>query len=407
MKVNTMRTLDRLVGTPLCFILSCICKVVRPFQRRPQAGDKVERLLMVKLAEMGNTVLFYPALEKARETWPDVEFYFLVFEENVSAVNLLGVVPAENIFTIRSSNLVVFLCDTLSCVWRLRKLRLSAAIDLEFFSRATGILAAVVGARAIVGYERQTMEGLYKGSMLTHPVQYNCHMHTASSFVTLVEALGEDVSDVPLVKTPIVSEDSLPFPEFIPTVAEKEAILERMTTANAAYTADSCLIILNVNSSELMPLRRWALDRYGALAKELLKRPKSLIVLTGIESERPESERMVEQLGKENCVNLVGRTSLRELVVLYTFCRLMVTNDSGPSHFANLTELPTITLFGPESPILYRPLGKNKRGISANLACSPCVSAYNHRKSNCNNNVCMQAVTVDQVLSVCNELLEA
>jgi hypothetical protein len=61
-------------------------------------------------------------------------------------------------------------------------------------------------------------------------------------------------------------------------------------------------------------------------------------------------------------------------------------------------------LFGPETPDLYRPLG-NSKVIYAGLACSPCVSATNHRKSACIDNVCMRAISVEQVLRAVNQVL--
>jgi ADP-heptose:LPS heptosyltransferase len=95
-------------------------------------------------------------------------------------------------------------------------------------------------------------------------------------------------------------------------------------------------------------------------------------------------------------VNFAGRCPLLDLVVLYSIAEVMVTNDSGPAHFASVTKLPTIVLFGPETPALYRSLG-NSEPISAGLACSPCVTAANHRKSPCRNPVCMQSISPDRV----------
>jgi len=75
----------------------------------------------------------------------------------------------------------------------------------------------------------------------------------------------------------------------------------------------------------------------------------------------------------------------------------MVTNDSGPGHFSSVTNLRTVVLFGPETPALYGSLGKSIP-ITAQLACSPCVSAANHRKTPCSDNACMRAITVEQVM---------
>ena len=76
----------------------------------------------------------------------------------------------------------------------------------------------------------------------------------------------------------------------------------------------------------------------------------------------------------------------------------MVTNDSGPAHFASLLQLRTVVLFGPETPRLYSPIGNKHKILYANFACSPCVSVYNGKKSPCNDNRCLKAITVDEVL---------
>ena len=75
----------------------------------------------------------------------------------------------------------------------------------------------------------------------------------------------------------------------------------------------------------------------------------------------------------------------------------MVSNDSGPPHFASVTGLHSFVLFGPETPALYGALGGRSTPIYLGLACSPCVSAANHRKTPCKDNVCLQRITPEQV----------
>jgi ADP-heptose:LPS heptosyltransferase len=84
----------------------------------------------------------------------------------------------------------------------------------------------------------------------------------------------------------------------------------------------------------------------------------------------------------------------------------MVSNDSGPPHFAAVTDMPTIVLFGPETPALYGPLGR-MTAITAGLACSPCVSAANHRRTACTDPVCMAAIAPERVLVTVAEILDA
>ena len=146
-------------------------------------------------------------------------------------------------------------------------------------------------------------------------------------------------------------------------------------------------------------------DRYEELARRILAENEHLLVLlTGAPTEREEAEAMCNRVGSRRCINFAGATTLAQLPALYTLAELMVTNDSGPGHFSSITRMPTFVLFGPETPALYGSLGK-ATPIFAGLACSPCVSAANHRKTPCTDNKCLQAISVEQVFTLLRPLL--
>jgi len=114
---------------------------------------------------------------------------------------------------------------------------------------------------------------------------------------------------------------------------------------------------------------------------------------------------LVRQVASDRCFSLAGKTTLRQLLVLYTLSEVLVTNDSGPAHFATLTPVRVVTLFGPETPALFAARTPRNTVLWAGIVCSPCVNAYNNRQSPCLNNLCMQAITVDQVFAeVCRAL---
>ena len=106
------------------------------------------------------------------------------------------------------------------------------------------------------------------------------------------------------------------------------------------------------------------------------------------------------QVGSPRCFSLAGKTTLPQLLVLYALSELLITNDSGPAHFASMTPITVITLFGPETPLLFRALTPRAIPIWMQLPCSPCVNAYNNRQSPCRDNICMKSITVDHVFTV-------
>src|SRR5262249_13569114 len=136
------------------------------------------------------------------------------------------------------------------------------------------------------------------------------------------------------------------------------------------------------NASDLMPLRRWPGDRYVELAHQLLARyPESVVAFTGSPSEAPAIEGLVQAVDSERCINMGGKTSLRQLLVLYSMAEVLVTNDSGPAHFASLTPVDVVVLFGPETPRLFAAASPRTHPLWAGIACSPCINAFNNRNS--------------------------
>jgi ADP-heptose:LPS heptosyltransferase len=97
---------------------------------------------------------------------------------------------------------------------------------------------------------------------------------------------------------------------------------------------------------------------------------------------------------------MAGKTTLRELLVLYCLADMLVTNDSGPAHFAALTPIQVVTLFGPETPARFASRSPRSHVIWKDIHCSPCVDAYNNRLSTCRDNRCMQQIAADEVFDV-------
>jgi ADP-heptose:LPS heptosyltransferase len=188
-------------------------------------------------------------------------------------------------------------------------------------------------------------------------------------------------------------------------VGEAATGKQRLETARPGRAPHSPLVILNANASDLIPQRRWPIERYAALARMLIDEMNAAIVLTGTKPEFGRIEALRRQIGPGPVANLAGQTSVAELIGLYSFASLLVTNDSGPAHFASTTDIPTLALFGPETPRLFGPLGERQEALYLGLACSPCVSVYNQKRSPCGDNQCLKQITVEQAMQAARRLL--
>lgn len=133
-------------------------------------------------------------------------------------------------------------------------------------------------------------------------------------------------------------------------------------------------------------LKRWGMERYGALARRLHAAGLERIVLIGGADERDEC-RGIEQACGPWLVNLCEQTELFDLVPLCESARLIVANDTGTAHLAAVTTVPTTVLCGPTDPRRVKPLGDNVLALQADLPCRNCY------RKHCSHHSCMAMLT--------------
>jgi ADP-heptose:LPS heptosyltransferase len=420
--------IDRFVGSPLCLLFTAF----RGARGTTRAAFQPRSILFLKLAEQGSTVLAYDALAEAVARVGRDNVYFLAFEENRFVVDLLGLLPAANVLPVVTRSPGAMVRSTWRLLREIRRRRIDACIDLEFFTRSSALLAVLSGARIRVGFHTYFGEGPYRGDLMTHRMLYNPHLHTSETFLSLVRAL--DVAPAQFPTFGFRPPPPLPLPGFLPAPAECEevcALLRRSSAeggqarppfdsaqglrevalhpvAASSAAAPVRLVLLNANCSDLLPLRKWPDGNYVALAQRLVaSHPDLTVVFTGSADEMARVRQLAAAVGSPRAVSLAGQTTLRQLLVLYCRAEILITNDSGPAHFAALTPIDVIALFGPETPLLFAAHGPRSHPVWAGIACSPCVNAFNSRQSACRNNACMQQISVTQVGELADRILAA
>lgn len=406
LKPQTIRLMDVWLGRICCFLLTLLRRICVALSGDVLTSHPISKILFLKLIEQGATVLAAGAIQRAVDMVGRENVYFCVFAENREILDVLNMIPKGNVFTLRHHNFFVFVRDVFSLLGKVRRLKIDAVIDMEFFSRASAIIAFLTGAEKRVGFHRFTSEAPYRGDLMTHRIQYNPYIHTAIAYGLLVDALEADSTEIPLLKR---KRDTIDFhlPVFIPGDDELRRVRSMLREAFGGGEVNGRIVILNPNASDMLPIRRWPEARFVELAGMILdKFPDVQIILTGSPSEEKSIAELQRKISSRRVASLAGKTTLRDLIVLYTFGRVLVTNDSGPAHFASLTPIHRVILYGPETPLLFGALGENSHVVYANFACSPCVNVFNHRFSPCKESRCMEAITTEEVFSVVVKCLE-
>lgn len=394
MNVDTMRKIDKWAGVPLCFLFSGLSRLAHFFSFSRRSAPDTSRTLFIELSEMGSAVIVDPAMRKLRRE-TNAQLFFAIFKDNAKSLEILNTIPPDNIFRMRSDNLFALALSLIRFVAWCRKKKITCVIDLELFSRFTALLCFFSRAKYRVGFASFHDEGLYRGSIINYPVRYNPHVHVAVNFISLVNrAMGK--FDNPYATVPLVDGD-LHLERARISDAQLEAARIKIKNLYPSWHNER-VALFNVNASDMLPQRRWQQENFAVVARELLNQfPDILIVATGSPSERAYVQRVVDMTGHPRCVNSAGEFQFDELTSLYSLSDFMLTNDSGPAHFASVTPLKVFVLFGPETPALYGPLGGNAESFYLGLPCSPCVSAANHRKTTCLTRPCITGIPPQMV----------
>lgn len=365
---------DKFLGPVLCQLLVAL----KPLLRRGAASDApVKKILVVKMWGLGSLVLASPLFEQIRERHPGARIDFVTLKENAAILDLYPQVERRWLPDL-GAGIPAFLWQTLTVLRGIRRERYDLLLDLEFFTRFTAVFSLLAGARRTHGYHAK---GSGRGQLHDVQVPFNVYKHVTANFLALLRG------------TPL--EQVLPFdpdaPDGLPPLALPGRAWERCHEALAADPAwrdDRPTVVVNPNAGDMALERRWPVEQVVTLVDALAERGDLNLVLSGSPSERAYVDGLAARLARpERVVNLAGRVGLHEFVALLERAAVVVTNDSGPLHLAAAAGASTVALFGPETPVLYRPLRSRPEQRHAvhylGLPCSPCMFVHDNKVIDC------------------------
>lgn len=396
MKVYLIRTIDYLLGIPGCFLLSLWEKLAGLFRSRKKEEGDPKRILIIKPFELGSIILSFPLIEKIKQLHPDAKIYFLTSDRNKDIFLSFDIIPKQRVITFNEDSVFTISKSLILALHQIRKLNIDISIDLEFFSRASIILAYFSKAKKRIGFDRFSFEGLYRGNLLTHKVQYNPHLHISQLFYSFHNILKLDKKTTPTSDLSLKNL-TLTLPKFQPTEKQTQKIslkLKRMKVE----PKDSIYLI---NPGEgLLPLREWPIENFINVIQTITNKENTKVILVGTLKCKEKAATIMEAINHPDVMDMTSQTTLEELLTLISTSTCLLSNDSGMAHLGALTETKQIVLFGPEHPHVFAPLGNNIHVLHTKSACSPCLSVYNHRRSNCKDNLCLKSIPPEEVTQI-------
>jgi heptosyltransferase-2 len=153
--------------------------------------------------------------------------------------------------------------------------------------------------------------------------------------------------------------------------------------------------------AEYGPAKRWLPERFAEVMQTIRERTGCEWAVFGVEKDRPIADEIIRQSGGE-CLDLVGKTTLAELIEELRRCALLLTNDTGTMHLAASLGVPVVAIFGSTEPALTGPVGRGHIVVRHHVECSPCFlreCPLDFR--------CMKRVTAGEVISAIESQLSS
>jgi len=385
MKISTMKKIDRWLGLPACWILR-----IFSFFSRDRENPRIERVLVIKFWGMGSMILALPVFRSLREAYPQAKIGFATISKNREFVEMLKVTNPNFFLELPPNPLLVFL-GIISFFFRLRNFKPDLVIDLEYLTRFSALATYFSGAQKRVGFHSWDV---WRGELHNVRVPFNPYWHACENFLNLVrKASGRDFH--------------LKFDFALPENNDAAGRLQKILS-ELGLSDEKPIILVNPNASTIALERRWPPEHFVKLIEMILAESLGFPVLIGSREERAFVESLRIQLRKpERCLNLAGRLKLDELIELIRRGALLITNDSGPLHIAELLRTKTVSFFGPETPALFGPLGPGHKVLYRGIDCSPCITVYNAKTVRCIRKTpeCVSSISPEQAFRAVKESL--
>jgi heptosyltransferase-2 len=173
----------------------------------------------------------------------------------------------------------------------------------------------------------------------------------------------------------------------------------RGSLASFGLTTEQRPILAIAPGAEYGPAKRWSTQRFGRIASDWIG-SGGQVWLFGSKKDQGLSRQVDLETGGR-CVDLTGKTDLRQAVDLLSVARIALCNDSGLMHVAAALERPLVAIYGSSDPGFTPPLGEQCRVVSAGVACSPCF------KRTCPDGsyACLEKIEVSRIQREMDELL--
>ncbi len=370
-----LRFLDRHLGIPICYLLALLG--FKKKKKEMEAIGNPKKILLIKILGTGNLVIALPSIRAIRKRFPKSKITLLT---GTASKTIIEKEPSLDsfIFLDWEESVLKAIVSVIKLFFKVRKEKFDLVIDFEQFLRFSSIVAVLSGAKRRIGFDTKNQG---KTFLYTKKVKYNNNQHTSKTFGDIAKAVDAKVN----YKN-----------RRIFLTSNELDIANKFISKNKANK--KILIGMHPGCGGNVQGRRWPQKKFAKLADRLIDEYSAIVFFTGSKKESALVNSILKKM-ENSAIDTTGNYDLFKLTAIISKCNLFVSNDTCPLHIAIAMNIPTVAFFGPNTPKLYGPLGKNHLVFYKNLKCSPCMTNFNEKRTYCKHFRCIREIPVEEVFN--------
>lgn len=335
------------------------------------------KILIIQTAFIGDSILTLPMIQKLKELYPD------------SSIDIVCAPASRDIFAASP-----FINKTL--VLDKKKKHKSIAQVISFAlslkregydkiysphrSFRTALIIRIAGVKETYGFSNASMKFVYK-----HVIHYNKDAHEVRRNLEMINA---EVNDGRWKILPIVN---------VPDGA-KEKVKIFINDLNGNN-------LIAVAPGSVWATKKYPEEYFKTIIKHIANGSYSVILIGG-----KEDQDYCERIAKETVQGVysaAGKFSIIESIELIRNCKLLISNDSAPTHFGMCADIPVLTLYcSTIAGFGFYPYSPKSASLSYDdLDCKPC-GIHGHDKCPINTFACGYGLKPETVIMEAYNLLE-
>lgn len=346
-------------------------------------------IVVAKYIGIGSILQSTQMVKGLKDRYPNAELIYLSVSSNKGLLSSYGFI--DKVMFVEDSNLLKVILSSLGVIRKLIFKRVDIFLDLEVHSTYGSLMCLMSCAKNRLGFSLEDED--HRKFLYTHMLFMNLRFPIRYCYNQLGRIAGiEGDSHMNLCPLP---------PEFN---VEIEDALGRKVKEVFDFDHKG-IIVLNSNASDLRYERRWAGSNFAVVASHYAAQGYA-VALAGSLEEKEYVNGIISEIVNDygRVKNIAGVFSLLEFIAFLKDINLLVTNDSGIMNMALTMDVPQLLLAGPVDPSQYFVPGPHRVFIYYQTYCSPCTHYIDIPPCG-GNNICMQQIKTDEVISICDSLL--